>query len=239
MADIPAGTGMGSSGAYLVALLAALYELKRERIPTRLLAEKACHIEMTLAGHAVGKHDHYLAAYGGITCLMIREDGQVETQALNISPTTLEEFRDRVLLFYMGITRSSRIILEAQRQDTQNGNDVVIESLHRTKELGYRIKEALEKGDLDTFGLLLDKHWQNKKRRSSEISHHKIDQWYELAKKCGGLGGKVMGAGGGGFFMFYCPKSCKAKMRSVLSKAGLREVAYDFDFDGAKILVNL
>ena len=238
MADVPAGTGLGSSGTYLVALLTALYELKREKIPTQALAEQSCHIEIDLAGHAAGKHDHYLAAFGGITCLDIATDGRVKVSPLDISVTTAEELRSNVLLFYTGITRSSAGILEAQRQDTLSGERDVLDSLHRTKELGYQIKEALEQGDVERFGLLLDEHWQNKKRRSSSISDTKLNAWYDLAKQSGGLGGKVMGAGGGGFFMFYCPNHSKSKVRKALTEAGLREMPYDFDFEGAKVLVN-
>ena len=238
MADIPAGTGLGSSGTYLVALLTALYEMKREKVPTQALAEQACHIEMDLADHPVGKHDHYLAAFGGLTCLEIDTDGRVKVYPLNISITTVEEFRASVLLFYTGITRASGDILEAQKRGTEGGDAEVIESLHRTKELGYRIKEALELGDLEQFGLLLDEHWQTKKRRSAKISDSRIDAWYETARAAGGVGGKVMGAGGGGFFMFYCPSAAKARMRRALTEQGLRELSYDFDFDGAKVLVN-
>jgi len=238
MADVPAGTGLGSSGTYLVALLSALHELKREKIPTQALAELSCHIEIDLAAHAAGKHDHYLAAFGGITCLDIATDGRVKVSPLDISVTTVEELRSNVLLFYTGITRSSAAILEAQRDDTLRGNADVLDSLHRTKELGYEVKDALERGDVEQFGLLLDKHWQNKKRRSANISDTRLDSWYELAKQNGGVGGKVMGAGGGGFFMFYCPNRGKAKVRDALTKAGLREMPYDFDFEGAKVLVN-
>lgn len=238
MGDVPAGTGLGASGTYLVAMLAALYELMREKVPTQALAEQACHIEMDLADHPVGKHDHYLAAFGGITCLDIHPDGQVHVSPLDIPITTVEEFRTNVLLFYTGVTRSSRGILEAQKRDTQQADPKVVDSLHRTKELGYRIKEALEQGDLERFGLLLDEHWQNKKRRSSQISDGRIDSWYDIAKEHGALGGKIMGAGGGGFFMLCCPNNHKAEMRRALSRAGLREMPYDFDFEGAKVLVN-
>lgn len=238
MADVPAGTGLGSSGTYLVALLTALYELKREKVPTQALAEQACHIEMEIAGHPAGKHDPYLAAFGGFTCLDIDSDGRVKVSPLNISITTVEEFRSNVLVFYTGVTRSSSDILEAQRQDTARGDATVVESLHQTKELGYRVKEALETGDLERFGMLLDEHWENKKRRSRMISDPKLDQMYETAKGCGGLGGKIMGAGGGGFFMFYCPNKSKARVRKELTAQGLREMAYDFDFEGSKVLVN-
>ncbi|MDZ7336959.1 MAG: galactokinase [candidate division KSB1 bacterium] len=238
MADIPAGTGLGSSGTYLVALLAALYELKREKVPVQAIAEQACDIEMNQAGHPVGKHDHYLAAFGGITCLEIQTDGRVKVSPLDVSITTVEEFRNSILLFYTGITRRSREILEEQTRATQKGDPEVVDSLHRTKELGYRIKEALEQGDLERFGLLLEEHWQNKKCRSSKISDPRIDRWYEIAKENGALGGKIMGAGGGGFFMFYCPNNHKAQLRQALRAAGLREMHYDFDFEGAKVLVN-
>jgi D-glycero-alpha-D-manno-heptose-7-phosphate kinase len=238
MADVPAGTGLGSSGTYLVALLTALYELKREKVPTQALAEQACHIEMNIAGHPAGKHDPYLAAFGGFTCLDIDADGRVKVSPLDISITTVEEFRSNVLLFYTGLTRSSSDILGAQQRDTERGDAAVIDSLHRTKELGYRIKEALEKGDLESFGLMLDEHWQNKKRRSTRISDERLDRWYETVKRNGGLGGKIMGAGGGGFFMFFCPSQSKARIRAALAREGLREMPYDFDYEGAKVLVN-
>jgi D-glycero-alpha-D-manno-heptose-7-phosphate kinase len=238
MADVPAGSGLGSSGTYLVTLLTALHELKREKIPTQALAEQACHIEIDLAGHAAGKHDPYLAAFGGITCLDINTEGRVRVYPLDISVTTVEDFRSNVLVFYTGITRSSDGILEAQRRDTQQGDGEVIDSLHRTKELGYRVKEALEQGDLERFGLLLDEHWQNKKRRSQGISDKRLDECYDAVKACGGLGGKVMGAGGGGFFMFYCPSHSRTKVRQALRERELREMPYDFDFEGAKVLVN-
>ncbi len=239
MADVPAGTGLGSSGSYLVALLTALYALKRETVPTQALAEQACHIEMDLAGHPVGKHDHYLATFGGITCLEIEKNGTVRVCPLNISISTLEEFGASVLLFYTGMCRSSTNILEEQKKHTQSGDGEMIESLHRTKELGFRIKEALEAGELERFGCLLHDHWQIKKKRSTKISDGRIDEWYRLALENGARGGKIMGAGGGGFFMFYCPNNHKVQLRQALTASGLREMRYGFDFEGAKVLVNL
>ena len=238
MADVPGGTGLGSSGSYLVALLAALFELKREKVPTQALAEMAVHIEMDLAAHPVGKHDHYLAAFGGITCLDIKRDGKVRVVPLDISITTTEELRSNTLLFFTGITRPSRDILQDQKDDTRRADPTVVESLHCTKELGYRVKAALEEGDLERFGRLLDEHWQNKKRRSGKISSPQIDRWYDVARESGALGGKVIGAGGGGFLMLYCPNSAKAAVRRALSAAGPREMPFDFDFEGAKVLVN-
>ncbi len=238
MADVPAGTGLGSSSTYLVCLLTALYELKRERVPTQALAEFACHVEMDLAGHPVGKQDHYLAAFGGFTCLDIDRDGRVHVSPLNISITTIEGLRSCVLLFFTGIRRNASDILQLQRQDTEAGDSTVLDSLHRTKELGYRIKETLEQGNLDQFGHLLHEHWENKKRRSDKISNPRVDHWYSVAREAGALGGKIIGAGGGGFLMLYCPNGEKASLRRALAAEGLREMSYDFDFQGAKVLVN-
>jgi len=238
MADVPDGTGLGSSGSYLVALLTALYELKREKVPTQALAELAVHIEMDLAGHPVGKHDHYLASFGGITCLEIEPDGKVTVSPLRISATDCEELRGNTLLFFTGLQRSSREILQAQKDDMRRADPIVVDSLHRTRDLGYRIKEVLEQGNLDKFGHMLDEHWQNKKRRSDKISDPQIDRWYALAREHGVLGGKLIGAGGGGFLMLYCPRAAKGAVRQVLAAEGLREMPFDFDFEGAKVLVN-
>ncbi len=238
MADVPGGTGLGSSGTYLVTLLTALYEQKRERVPVQVIAEQSCHIEMDMAGHPVGKHDHYLAAFGGITVLDIERDGKVNVSPLDISLSTVEDFRSNVLIFFTGILRSSGDILEAQKRDTKRNDSTVVDSLHRTKELGFRIKESLETGDLEQFGALLHEHWENKKIRSGKISNPNIDRWYQVARENGALGGKIMGAGGGGFFMFYCPEGKKKVLRKAMAEEGLRELNYDFDFEGTKVLVN-
>jgi D-glycero-alpha-D-manno-heptose-7-phosphate kinase len=238
MADVPAGTGLGSSATYLVALLTGLHELKRERIPTHALAEEACNIEMNLAGHAVGKHDHYLAAFGGITCLEIERDGRVTVSPLDISPTAADELRHNVLLFFTGITRSANAILAEQKRDTAAARLDVVNSLHRTMELGRQVKAALEAGKVDEFGLLLHEHWENKKLRSALISNPEVDRWYSIARESGALGGKIVGAGGGGFLLLYCPSSAKAAVREALAREGLREMPYAFDYDGAKVMLN-
>jgi D-glycero-alpha-D-manno-heptose-7-phosphate kinase len=238
LADVPDGTGLGSSSSYLVALLTALRELKHDKLSTQALAEQAFHIERCLAGHPVGKQDHYLAAFGGITLLEIRTDGQVTVSPIRLSISALEDLRGSILLFYTGQNRTSRTILQRQENDTKADNIEVIDSLHRTKELGYRVKESLEKGEVERFGILLDEHWQNKKRRSTYISNSKIDELYELARGNGALGGKIMGAGGGGFFMFCCPNGRKNKLRKCMCEAGLRELNYNFEFEGSKILAN-
>jgi D-glycero-alpha-D-manno-heptose-7-phosphate kinase len=239
MADVAAGTGLGSSSSYLVALLTALYELKRQKVPVRDLAETAFHIEHDLAHHPVGKQDHYLAAFGGIICLDIAKDGTVAVSPLAGFDDHMAEFRTRVMLFYTGQSRDSGTILEVQRAQTEKRDPLMIDSLHRTKELGYKIHKALQTGDFDRFGLLLDEHWQNKKRRGGPISDARLDGWYDLAKRNGALGGKIIGAGGGGFFMFCCKFGCRSAMRAALAQEGLREMPYDFDDEGAKVLVNL
>ncbi len=238
MADVPDGTGLGSSGSYLVALLTALFELKREKVPSQTLAELASHIEIDLAGHPVGKHDHYLAAFGEFTCLDIEPSGQVRVRTLDLSVSTREELRNNIMLFYTGMLRSSRDVLGDQKRDTERGEGAVLDSLHRTKELGYRVQEVLERGDPDQFGLLLHEHWENKKRRSGKITNPAIDRWYDVARENGALGGKVIGAGGGGFLMVYATGPRKAAVRRALSAEGLRGMPFDFDFEGAKVLVN-
>jgi D-glycero-alpha-D-manno-heptose-7-phosphate kinase len=239
LADAPAGTGLGSSGSYIVALLAALYELKREKVPTQALAETAFDIEANLAHHPVGKHDPYLAAFGGVTCLDIAKDGAVGVSTLAGFERHTLEFRNRVMLFFTGQSRSSGTILEQQKQQTEKCDPVMVDSLHRTKELGYRIRDALTAGDVDQFGLLLDEHWQNKKRRAGPITDARLDQWYDLAKSHGALGGKIIGAGGGGFFMICCKPGCRNTVREALVNSGLSEMPYGFDYQGAKVLVNL
>jgi D-glycero-alpha-D-manno-heptose-7-phosphate kinase len=239
MADVPAGTGLGSSGSYLVALLVALHEMKRERVPTQALAEFASHVEIDLAGHAVGKHDHYLAAFGGITCLEIDRSGHVHVAPLDIATSTAEDLRARTMLFFTGITRSAATILDAQRSATQAGDPAVLDSLHHTKELGYRVKDCLERGDLDTFGKLLHEQWLTKKRRSGLVSDARIDRWYDAARRAGAFGGKVIGAGGGGFLMLHVLADRKSAVRTALGGAGLREMTFQFDYEGAKVMVNL
>jgi D-glycero-alpha-D-manno-heptose-7-phosphate kinase len=238
MADVSAGTGLGSSGTYLVALLTALHELKRQQVTPRELAEQACHIEMDLAGHPVGKQDHYVAAVGGIVGLDIAPDGHVDVRPIKLSQDTLDHFGSTVLLFYTGLTRRSSEILQEQSTDTEQNDQVVLNSLHRTKEIGLAVQEALERGRVDEFGRLMDEHWRTKKQRSSRISDSRLDRWYAMAKESGALGGKVIGAGGGGFFMFQCPVERKADLRAALAAEGLREMRYAFDFRGAKVLVN-
>jgi D-glycero-alpha-D-manno-heptose-7-phosphate kinase len=238
MADIPAGTGMGSSGSFIVALLRALHAFRRDHVSPYHLAEEACHIEIDVLGSPVGKQDQYAAAFGGVTSFEITSAGQVTVTPLPISAHCLDELRSNLLLFYSGTQRRSHDILEDQRRDTVRDKDEVVQSLNRTKELAHEAKAALEQGDMNRFGELLDAHWQIKKCRSPKISDARIDRWYEHARAHGALGGKLVGAGGGGFFLFSCPAETKGRVRRAMTEEGLREMPFDFDFEGAKVIVD-
>ena len=238
MADLPGRTGMGSSGAFTVALLAALYEHKLERVPRQELAEQAHHVEAVRAGQPAGKQDHYLAAFGGVTLLEIDTGGKVAVSVLELDLHTREELRNSMLLFYTGIERESFDLLKQQETDTRRGNAVVIDSLHEVKRIGLEIRQALEGGELDRFGELLHRHWETKKLRSGSMSSGDIDRWYDSGRRAGALGGKLLGAGGGGFLMFYCPADHRAELRRTMAAAGLREMRFQFDRDGAKVLMN-
>jgi D-glycero-alpha-D-manno-heptose-7-phosphate kinase len=238
MADVPAGTGMGTSGSYLVALLLGLHSLKRDIVPTWQIAEEACHVEIDLVGHPVGKQDQYIAAFGGLTCFEVERNGRVHVSPLRVPGQCVEDLRSNTLLFYTGQTRRSLDILEDQKQDTATGKQSVVDSLHVTKQIGYEIKDALEDGDLVRYGKLLHRHWLNKKRRSAKISDASVDRCYDVARSKGALGGKVMGAGGGGFLMLFTTPEAKQSVREAMAAEGLREMPFDFDLDGAKVLVN-
>jgi D-glycero-alpha-D-manno-heptose-7-phosphate kinase len=238
MADFPGRTGMGSSGSFTVALLAALYAHKRRHPDRQQLAEAAHHVEAGRAAQPAGKHDHYLGAFGGITCLDIAPDGTVEVSPLALSNHSLEELRNSMVLFFTGIHRESFDILSQQQRDTDAGDTGVIDSLHETKRIGLEIRDALLDDDLDRYGSLLDEHWRNKKKRSGNMSNAAIDRWYSMGREAGALGGKILGAGGGGFIMFYCPAQHRQDLRRSLGEAGLREVNFQFDHEGAKVLAD-
>ena len=222
-----------------MALLHALHASKGENIPTQDLAEEACHIEIERAGQPVGKHDQYMAAFGGITCLEIARDGKVTVTPLAVTRHAVDELRANLLLFYTGIRRDSSDILQEQGQGAKAGKENVLNSMHSIKEIGREIKDALVGGDFPRFGRLLDQHWQTKKKISSQMSGSRIDRWYDLALANGSLGGKLVGAGGGGFLMFYCEGEARGRVRKALEGEGLHEMHFNFDFSGSKVLVNL
>jgi D-glycero-alpha-D-manno-heptose-7-phosphate kinase len=234
MADIPAGTGLGSSGSFTTALLKALHTLKKNLIHPRELAEEACHIEIELLKESVGKQDQYIAAYGGITCFRFLENGAVEAWPLKITQETLYNLEDNLLLFFTGYSRSASSILKEQDDKSKDKDSDMTSNLHFVKDLGLKSKEALEKSDLHEFANLMNVHWEHKKHRSKNMSNTQIDDWYTLARENGALGGKMIGAGGGGFLMFYTDD--KVRLRHSMMQAGLQEVRFRFDFLGTQVV---
>jgi D-glycero-alpha-D-manno-heptose-7-phosphate kinase len=236
MADIPAGTGLGSSGSFTTALLKALHAYKKNLVHANELAEQACDIELNRLHEPIGKQDQYIAAYGGITCFKFLPGGKVEAWPLKISEETLYNLEDNLLLFFTGYSRSASAILKEQDQKSKTADAAMLENLHFIKDLGLQSQRALESGDLAEFARLMDVHWQRKKQRSGNMSNPQINDWYDLAMANGALGGKLIGAGGGGFLMFYAAD--KARLRHAMRQAGLKEVRFRFDFEGTKLLIS-
>jgi D-glycero-alpha-D-manno-heptose-7-phosphate kinase len=236
MADIPAGTGLGSSGSFTTALLKALHAYKKDLVQPAELAEQACDIELNRLHEPIGKQDQYIAAYGGITCFKFLPGGKVEAWPLKISEETLYNLEDNLLLFFTGYSRSASAILKEQDTKSKAADSSMIENLHFVKELGFQSQRALESGNLPEFARLMDVHWKRKKQRSGNMSNSKINEWYDLATTSGALGGKLIGAGGGGFLMFYADD--KSKLRHALRQSGLKEVRFKFDFEGTKLLIS-
>ena len=234
LADIPAGTGLGSSGSFTTALLKAMHSFERRLLLPGDLARLACELEIDRLGRAVGKQDQYIAAYGGITCFEFDRDGTVRAEPLAISQSTLHELEDHLLLFFTGFARNASEILADQDQRTKQADTQMIDNLHYIKELGQRCRRVLEQGVPATFGELMHEHWEHKRKRSRGMSNAKIDEWYELGRKAGAIGGKLVGAGGGGFLMFYAPRP--NEVRAAMASANLQEVRFRFDFDGTRVV---
>jgi D-glycero-alpha-D-manno-heptose-7-phosphate kinase len=236
MADIPAGTGLGSSGSFTTALLKALHAHKKNLVHPAELAAQACEVELDRLKEPIGKQDQYIAAYGGITCFKFLENGKVEAWPLKLSHETRDNLEDNLLLFFTGYSRSASAILKEQDQKSKSDDKAMMENLHFVKDLGLQSQHALESGNLAEFARLMDVHWQRKKQRSGGMSNPKINEWYDLAMASGALGGKVIGAGGGGFLMFYAGD--KPKLRQAMTRSGLAEVRFRFDFEGTKLVIS-
>ncbi|TMB86612.1 MAG: galactokinase [Chloroflexi bacterium] len=234
LADIPAGTGLGSSGTFTVGLLRALYALKREHVSAHALAEEACSIEIDRLGRAVGKQDQYIAAFGGITCFEFCSDGRVQVLPLGISQQTLHDLEEHLLLFFTGYSRDADRVLADQRERSEQGDQTMVDGLRAIADLGHRVKEILEAGDTRGFAALMHEHWERKRERSTGISSPAIDHSYEVALASGALGGKLVGAGGGGFLIFYAESP--AQLRQAMADEGLAEVRFQFDFDGSTVV---
>jgi D-glycero-alpha-D-manno-heptose-7-phosphate kinase len=232
--EIPAGTGLGSSGSFLTALLQALYLQKRTIIPKQELAEQACHIEIERLNEPVGKQDQYIAAFGVICCFEFKKNDSVVVTPVQLSAETLANLEDNLVLFYTGQTRSASAILRDQDTKSKVQDKAMVENLHLIKELGLQSRDALESGNLTRFAELMHVHWEHKKQRSDNMSNSAINDWYELGRSNGALGGKLIGAGGGGFLMFYTED--KTRLRHAMRSAGLREVRTKFDFQGTMLV---
>jgi D-glycero-alpha-D-manno-heptose-7-phosphate kinase len=235
LADIPAGTGLGSSGSFTVALLRAIYAYKREPVTMNSLAEEACHIEMNLLNEPVGKQDQYIAAFGGITCFEIDKSGQVQVSPLAIPSRGLHDLEDHLLLFFTGYSRSASGLLADQKSKSQSNDEDMINNLHFVVELGRQIKKVLMAGDNKAFAQLMHEHWLHKRKRSSGMSNDNINRWYDAAMANGARGGKLVGAGGGGFLLLYADDT--SGVRDAMAREGLDEVRFKFDFDGSTVLV--
>ena len=239
LADIPAGTGLGSSGSFTTALLKALHAYLRVNISQKDLAELACYIELDCLKEPIGKQDQYISSFGGLTSFTFhkhKNKKKVTIDPLKIKNETLLELEDNLLLFFTGFSRSASKILKDQNQKSKKKDQEITENLNFVKELGYKSKDALESGKISLFGELMNEHWENKKKRSLNMSNSIINEWYNIAIKNGALGGKLVGAGGGGFLMFLADD--KSKLRKALAATDLQEVRFRFDFEGTKLLMS-
>lgn len=236
-ADIPAGTGLGSSGSFTTALLKALHTREKNILSPSDLAEQACDIEINKLGESIGKQDQYIAAFGGVTSFTFHPDGKVVAQPVRMKEDALLNLEDNLLLFFTGYSRSASKILSDQNQKSKQKDHEMLENLHFTKELGYKSLEALEAGDLVGYAQIMNTHWQRKKIRSEGMSNEHINAWYDHAMAHGALGGKLIGAGGGGFLMFYSEE--KTRLRHAMRELGLKEVRFNFDFEGTKVVTSV
>ncbi|HXU62621.1 MAG TPA: galactokinase, partial [Polyangia bacterium] len=223
-----------SSGSFATCLLKVLHKFKRQNIHPRELAEMACHIEIDLLKEPIGKQDQYIAAFGGVTVFEFNKDDTVAARPLRATADTLDLLEDSLIMVSTGFYRAAGQVLKEQDDKTKTADPAMVSNLHYVKELGQRSLEAIESGNLTDLGRLMHEHWTHKKKRSKQMSNADIDRWYALAMENGALGGKLIGAGGGGFLLFYTEQ--KARLRNALRAEGLVEVTLGFDYEGTKIV---
>jgi D-glycero-alpha-D-manno-heptose-7-phosphate kinase len=235
LADVPAGTGLGSSGAFTTGLLRAIRAFRREHVDASALAEEACRIEIDLLGEAVGKQDQYIAAYGGLTCFDFKADGTVHVERLSVSEDTVDQLQSRLLMFFTGFAHRAGDVLLDQQVRSNVCDSEMLDNLHDVKRLGFETKEALESGDLDRYALIMREHWERKRARSPGMSNSSIDHWYETGLNNGAIAGKLVGAGGGGFLLFFADDP--GRLRRAMKGQGLMELRFRFDFNGSTVLV--
>ena len=236
MADMPANSGLGSSSTFTVAALNALHAYKREYVPTKQLADEACHIEIDLLKEPIGKQDQYISAFGGISAITFDRDGSVHVERVPVRDEVTEELESNLVIFYSGIERAASTVLSQQATSIAENKDSAVERMHRIKALGYETKRILMSGSIDQYGDLLHEHWMNKRKLASNMTDGTIDEHYEAARAAGAIGGKLMGAGGGGFFMFYVRPESRRKVYEAMVARGLRPLRFRFDFEGTKVL---
>jgi D-glycero-alpha-D-manno-heptose-7-phosphate kinase len=239
VADLPANSGLGSSSSFTVALLNALHAYKRDFVSSQQLAEEACELEMRRLGEPVGKQDQYIAALGNVTALTIERDGQVHAEPVPVRDEVLDELQNNLLIMYSGVERPARVVLAEQGERVRQSDSATIEGMHRIKEIGYEVQRLLVAGDTDRFGELLHEHWTRKRQLASKMTDERLDELYDEARRAGALGGKLIGAGGGGFFMFYVRPESKRRVWEALTGRGLRPLRFRFDMDGARIMANM
>jgi len=239
ISDVPSqGTGLGSSSSYTVGLLNALYAFTGRLVSAECLAAEACRIEIEICGKPIGKQDQYIAAYGGISAVTFRPDGSVDVERLPLKDEVIDELESNLVIYYSGVERAASSVLKEQAKTIVENKDAAVQRMHRIKELGYETKRILLAGQVDTYGEMLHEHWTNKRKLAANMSDSNIDEHYEVARKAGAIGGKLMGAGGGGFFMFYVRPAERRRVHEALIARGLRPLRFRFDFDGARIMAN-
>jgi D-glycero-alpha-D-manno-heptose-7-phosphate kinase len=236
--EIPPGTGLGSSASVCVNILKTLTTYLDRPLSKYDLAERAFHITRDVLGRYVGRQDEFAAAFGGLNFITFRTDGRTEVQPVDLDPAVLRELQSNLMLFFTGSAHHSWTILQEQEKSTRSQKGPALEALHQVRALADRMLGALRAGELDLFGLLLDEGWQAKKRISGKISNPKIDHLYELARVSGAAGGKITGAGGGGFLLLYCEPDRQEEVRTALQAEGIQEMAFAFDNNGAQVVVN-
>jgi D-glycero-alpha-D-manno-heptose-7-phosphate kinase len=234
VADVPAGTGLGSSSSFTTALVRAIGVLQRRHMDAHSIAQLACEIELGRLGEPIGKQDQYAAAFGGLTAYRFNEDDSVEVETLDLSNQTYDDLENNTVMFFTGVTRSAGDILKQQDEKSKQMDADMLANLDRVRELGFRTRDAFINGNLDVWGEIMLEHWQAKKRRSSAMSNPQIDEWYDLALKNGAVGGKLVGAGGGGFLLFYAKNP--NQLRQAMAEAGLKPLPIRMDVEGTKVL---
>jgi D-glycero-alpha-D-manno-heptose-7-phosphate kinase len=239
VADLPANSGLGSSSSFTVALLNALHAYKREFVSSRQLAEEACELEIEKLGEPIGKQDQYISAFGNVTAFHFGKDGSVEVEPVPVRDEVLDELETNLVIVYSGIERPASVVLSEQGQRMRDLEPAVIERMHKIKEIGHEVFRLLVAGDVDRYGELLHHHWTQKRMLASKMTDSALDEHYEAARAAGAIGGKLMGAGGGGFFMFYTRPADKRRVIEAMTARGLRILRFRFDTDGARIVANL